>query len=121
MKSINKIIALVIVIFFVSLAWAGFNTKVKLEWDYPPTELPGITFNIYHSTNLAVPLSNWTRITNVVGVTNVILPLIPTGQHFYYATASNAIYGESDPSNIATTGPAPRSGASLNMRIQGLP
>lgn len=116
-----KIITGVLLLFITCLAWAAFNTKIKLEWDYPPNELPGITFNIYYSTNLAVPLSNWTRITNVVGVTNVILPLIPTGQHYYYATASNAVYGESDPSNVATTGPAPRSGATLNMKISGQP
>jgi len=108
----------VLILFSISLAWAALNTKIKLEWDYPPEELPGITFYIYHSTNVSAPMP-WTAITNVVGQTNVTIPLIPTGQHFYYCTASNAIFGESDPSNIAATGFAPRSG--MNLKIQGLP
>ena len=120
MKHVNKAIVLALMLFTVCLAWAAFNTKVKLEWDYPPEEVPGMTFNIYYSTNPAAPLSSWTRITNVNSQTNIILPLIPIGQHFYTCTASNEIWGESDFSNVATTGPVPRSGGSLNLKIKGL-
>lgn len=67
------------------------NSNVKLEWDYPLDQLsPTLFFNIYHSTNINVPVSQWQVLTNVVGTNlSVVLPKLE-GTHFFTITASNA-------------------------------
>jgi hypothetical protein len=63
---------------------------VTLAWHYPEPNTQ-IVFNIYGTTNLAAPLSEWALITNVVD-TSCSLPL----NHetcFYTVTASNVVSG----------------------------
>jgi len=80
--------------------FAVVRTTAILSWDYPPSEIPNVSFNIYFSTNIATPVANWTLITNVTG-TNTTVAIAP-GNGFWFATASNE-FGESIPSNIATS------------------
>ena len=72
---------------------------VTVSWDYPAEQLgTDLTFKIYHTTDLSVPVTNWTVVANVMGTNlSTKLPLVP-GAHFYTVTASNAA-GES---NFAT-------------------
>jgi hypothetical protein len=74
--------------------------KITLSWNYPADRLSAdLTFKIYHSTDLAVPMKDWTVVTNVVGTSlSAKLPMAP-GPHFFTVTAADSS-GESD---FATT------------------
>lgn len=89
---------MLIFVMMVGVVFAAVRTTVDLSWTYSPSEVSNVTFNIYFSTNVALPTTNWTLITNISG-TNVTIQVSP-GQGFYFATASNA-FGESLPSNTA--------------------
>jgi len=89
---------------------ATINGHIKLYWDYPANELTNVTFNVYSTTNIALPLTNWLVMTNV-NSTNVVLDITP-GQRYFYATATN-FWGESDPSTVASVPATPKSGTNL--------
>lgn len=91
-----------VLILFSVLAFSAFaqpRSAATLSWDYPTNELASVRFNLYSSTNVALPVSTWPLLTNVSG-TNVVVQINP-GQCFYFCTASNE-FGESIPSNVAT-------------------
>jgi hypothetical protein len=95
----------------VTFAWSDNNTPlVKSD--------PSYHYNFYHSTNIAVPLTNWVKIaTSMSGVTN--LPVnIPAGTHYFFVTAQDW-WGESGPSNIASTN-TPAALLSLSLVLQSL-
>lgn len=84
---------------------------VILAWDYPTNELRAeLSFKLYTSTNLAVPMTNWLVLTNVAGTNLAAAVRIEPGEHFFTLTASN-FWGESDFSNVASVPPLPKSGA----------
>lgn len=87
---------------------------VTLAWDYPPAELTNITFKVYHSTSIALPLTNWVVLTNAISTNQVQVSIAP-GVHFFSVTASN-FWGESTFSNIASTPALPRSDANLKVQ-----
>lgn len=128
-KPINSLLALVLgLISCAVLAGAATNWLLPqpriLAWDYPSTnDLPMLSFNVYTSTNVTLPVSSWTRMTNIPA-TNLTLK-VATGTNgvtvnsfyfnffqvpqfqFFVVTASNSFYaGESDFSNV-TNIPAP--------------
>ena len=84
-------------------------SKIGLAWDLKPDFVTSnATIRIYSSTNITVPLKQWTVLTNVPATTNLIyIPVVP-GKAFYSATYSN-FWGESDFSNVASTPPLFRS------------
>lgn len=102
--------ALPILFLSASLSMAGpgtVKTNVTLTADYDTNSISAdLSFNLYHSTNIALPTGSWPVLTNVlypacmVNGTNVqiVLPILP-GQHFYLLTASNS-FGESAFSNM---------------------
>lgn len=93
-------ISLTILFLLVALSiTAQPRSTATLTWDYPTNELASVRFNLYSSTNVALPASTWPLLTNVSG-TNVVVQINP-GQCFYFCTASNE-FGESIPSNVAT-------------------
>lgn len=63
---------------------------VTLAWQYPEPNTQ-IVFNIYGTTNLAAPLSEWSLITNVMDM-SCSLP-INHETCFYTVTASNVVSG----------------------------
>lgn len=91
------------------------RNSVTLAWDYPTNELStNLLFKVYSHTNITVPLTNWTVLTNVVGTNlNVAIPM-NAQQRFFYVTASN-YWGESFPSNVAGTPPPPRDQVGLRL------
>ncbi len=92
-----------------ALAGLGTNEPVTLSWDYPAAErTPDLQFRLYHSTNSDLPLYKWTALTNTAGTNCSITLSLQPGRHFFYVTAVNW-WGESDPSNIASTPAPPRS------------
>jgi len=92
-------------------AGIGTNETVTLTWDYPAADLsPDLTFRIRHSTEADLPFAKWSVLTNVAGTNLSVTLNLEPGQHYFYLTATNW-WGESDPSNIASTPPRPRSGA----------
>jgi len=89
--------------------------KVTLVWDYPTNEMTtNLWFNLYHSTNITVPLANWPLMTNIVGTTNLVKIQVVPGEHYFYVTASNW-WAESPPSNVAATPPLPRTSSGLQI------
>jgi len=68
---------------------------VTLSWDYPADQLgTNLTFKVYHTTDISLPMENWTVMTNVVGTNlSTKIPMGP-GAHFFALTASNSA-GES--------------------------
>lgn len=106
----KKLALLCLACFCVAFIPAG-PTPVTLEWD----SKPGVaTFKLYSSTDLAIPLANWTLLTNVPGTqTNVTIQMNP-GAMWFYLTASN-FWGETGPSNITNTPVVP---AATNLAIR---
>lgn len=96
------------------------RSNVTLYWNYDPLLLTNISFYIKGSSDVTVPLSNWTMMASVIGTsnaptpTNVTINLAPQ-QKFMFCVASN-FWGESNPSNVASTPPPPRSDVSLGVR-----
>ena len=66
------------------------SRTVTLAWQYPEPDTQ-VVFNIYGTTNLAAPISEWSLITNVVDTT-CSLPLTHE-TCFYTVTASNVVSG----------------------------
>lgn len=90
--------ALACLSFIASVAIAAVvppSPTVTLSWDYPSDQLgTNLTFKIYHSTDITVPMTSWTVLTNVVG-TNLSAKIpMGSGAHFFALTASNSA-GES--------------------------
>jgi hypothetical protein len=56
---------------------------VTLAWDYPPSELPRVTFNLYSTTNL----SDWTLKTNVAQQS--VQVATSKNAEFFFVTATN--------------------------------
>jgi hypothetical protein len=65
----------------------SFKT-VTLIWDYPQLD-PQIVFNVYATTDLAEPISNWTLVTNV-STTSCVLPA-QYDKQFFTVAASNTV------------------------------
>lgn len=83
---------------------SALDGRVVLSWTATNTDLAPITFRVYHSTNLVRPVP-WDYYAEVQG-TNLLRTTLVPGVHFMYCTASN-FWGETSPSNIAGTPPAP--------------
>jgi len=114
MKNIKiKLFSLLALLSSTFLYSAPPNGNIRCEWDYAPTEVTNVVFRLYRSTDAV----NYTVLTNVVGSTNVDLVVTP-GKNWFYVTASN-FWGESTPSNIASTPAAPN--ASGNLKTTKLP
>lgn len=114
---LDALIAIGILGVLVGVLYAqSFDGKITLQWDAP---VQGVTFNVYHSPDATAPVSTWQRLTNVVGTNRATVTVIP-GEHYFIVTASN-FWGESGPSNIAST-PAvpPEVGSSLKIS-RGVP
>lgn len=97
-----------------SLVFAGTPpgpARVVFAWDGQG----GVdVFRLYSSTNLLVPLTNWTALTNVPGTNFSCAVPVQPGQRFFYLTASN-FWGESDPSAVASTPAVPAAGTNLSI------
>lgn len=80
---------------------------VNLGWVNPNPSNSVDAFCLYGSTNLTLPLTNWTKLATQTNgnATNLVLRVTPA-QYWFFLTCSNG-WGESPPSN--TAGPTPRS------------
>jgi hypothetical protein len=89
--------------------------KVTLAWDYPASELStNLTFRVYSSATMQLPITAWPVLTNVVGTNLSVQVTVAPGQRFFFLTASN-FWGESGPSNLANTPPLPRDMTNLTI------
>ena len=70
--------------------------KITLTWNYPSQQMgTNLIFKIYHTANIAMGMTKWEVLTNVIG-TNLSTSIpIKDGPHFFALTALNAA-GESD-------------------------
>lgn len=72
---------------------------LPLLWDYPDAMVStSLAFRVYSTTNVALPLTNWSLVATVTNQTwaNVVTN---TDRAFYYVTAFDG-FGESVPSNV---------------------
>lgn len=103
----------ILALFAASLASAATTNRLFLAWDsYPLTDTNLVTFHIYSTTNIALPVSQWPHLTNVdySTATNAAKPgeggrvevlAAENMFRFYSMTASNFI-GESDFSDVVS-------------------
>lgn len=95
----------------VRLVWTDNNSP-------DVTADPTYHWNLYHGTNMTIPLTNWVKIaTSQSGVTNIPIN-IPGGTHFFYVTCQNW-WEESPPSNVAGTN-TPTNLLAVTLRITSL-
>ena len=107
---------LILLLFSTQLLAAPPSGNVTLLWDYPLAErTPDISFKLYHSTNITIPLTNWVCITNVASTATNINVKVTPGVNFFTLTASN-FWGESDFSNVAATPAMPRSNINITIK-----
>jgi hypothetical protein len=99
-----------------ALVASALDGRVVLSWITTDTNLSAITFRVYHSTNLVRP-APWDYYAEVQG-TNLLRTTLVPGVHFMYCTASN-FWGETSPSNIAGTPPAPEFINTLRIQKDG--
>ena len=86
------------------------RTNVTLAWNYPDADATNVhAFRLYSSTNIALPLTNWTVIATIPGTNRTVTLPIQPPQRFYTITASNW-WGESPFSNVAATEKPPVAG-----------
>ena len=91
------------------------RTSVTLAWNYPTNQLStNLTFKIYSSTNLTLPVTNWPLVQTVAG-TNLSVTMPIDGQQRWYVMTSSNWWGESSFSNVAGTEPLPRSDVDLGI------
>ena len=91
-KIAGRLLALILLVSLTaSAAIISPEPKIKLEWDYPIDQLsPDLRFNIYHTTDISVPVSQWKVLISVVGTNlSVMLPKLE-GPQFFAITASSA-------------------------------
>jgi len=74
---------------------------VTISWTY--TNTPPEAFKLYTSTNITVPLTNWTLVGSVSGNVHAInLTNIANQQAWFFVTATN-YFGERFPTNVVGT------------------
>lgn len=84
-----------------SLAQAPvISGDIAVTWDYAAAELPEMTFRVYTSQDIAVPMAQWQLLATVVGTNYANLTVIP-GRHYFVCTASN--FWTSEFSNVTHT------------------
>lgn len=94
---------------------ASGPTPVTLGWNPQPQLDSNAVFKLYGSTNVSLPVTQWTYLTSAPAVTvsgtnswpttNLVVTMTP-GMFFFYLTASN-FWGESGPSNGTSTPAVP--------------
>lgn len=119
----KKPILILSLLVLLALPCAGqglLRSNVTLYWDYDPLLLTNMSFYVRGSPDVALPVSGWAVKAALIGTsngptaTNVTIPLAPQ-EYFFVCQASN-FWGLSDPSNIASVPPPPRSDVSLGVR-----
>lgn len=102
---------------------ASGPTSVTLAWNPQPQLDSNAVFNLYGSTNVSLPVSQWMYLTSAPAATvsgtnswpttNLTVTMTP-GVFFFYLTASN-FWGESGPSNQAGTPAVPVTVTNVNI------
>jgi hypothetical protein len=114
LHAMKSLLSFLILILLCLTAKAQTNPMpLTLAWDYPTVDNTA-SFVISQTTNLSVPLTNWTQVTNIASTncqvgtsqsfTNKVL--VSPGQYFWTVQVSN-FWGISSNSNIANTPPLP--------------
>jgi hypothetical protein len=111
----KKYICLIPLLLLTARAQATTNQLVTLEWDYPPAELNQVTFTVYHSTDLSIPVKQWQPIGSLSGTNRVAVSIVP-GVNYFTVSASN--FWAEVFSNVASTPPLPRSDVNLRVKRQ---
>lgn len=116
----KKLILLLSLLSLPAFGQGLLRSNVTLYWNYDPLLLTNMSFYIKGSPDVTAPLGGWATKAAVVGTTNAATPTNATialaPQAFYFVCQASNFWGLSDPSNIASTPPPPRSDVSLGVR-----
>lgn len=92
-----------------STALGSEVVKLRFPWAYPGELDTNNTFYLFTTTNIALPLTNWTVLTNVPGnVTQVVVTVTSEKQFFTMATSN--LWGVSPFTNTLATAAVSLSG-----------
>ena len=80
-----------LVIALAGLAWSCMGAEVRLCWDYPSNLVTtGVSFLVYHTTDVAFQPVDWARFTNAPGTSRTVRLPVSRGTHlFTMTTVSN--------------------------------
>lgn len=78
---------------------AAPQTQLELGWEYPIEDRADVTFHIYGTNDLAIPVAQWPLISSVPGPATNVIVSFAQGRFFFVCTASN-MWGESPPSEV---------------------
>lgn len=103
-------------------------TPLVLVWDNPGPQYTNLIFRIYQSTNVTLPMNQWsvTLPTNIVqingGAQLAWTNSYPYNTWFFAATWSNAMWHTESPfSNVAAPDLLPPATLPFNLRLIGVP
>ena len=78
--------------------------NICLAWNYPTNLLStNLTFVIYHSTNMALPVAQWPVFTNIVGTNLSIVTAMNSGQDFFIITAQDSTDGSNYSAQVSSS------------------
>jgi hypothetical protein len=97
--------------------------NVTLTWSapspYPASLLSGITYEVFQSTDLTVPMTNWTIVATLTNQpqTNLqaILPVTPGA--YFWALRPRNFWGPAPFSNVASTPPVLPQTSDLGVKL----
>jgi hypothetical protein len=93
---------------------ADLRTNLTLVCDYDPVKLSNTTIVFYSTTNLTLPLSNWTQFAAVYEGTSTPIPVFP--HHRWFVARATNVTGVGDFSNTALQPVPPQSGVLLQLK-----
>jgi hypothetical protein len=96
------------------------KTNLTLSWDYPPTsQSTTITFYVFSSADISVPMSNWNYVAWVAcvpGISNYMIPVMAGAKPVWFTAGASNLTGYAPFPGAAECPPAPRSDVILRVR-----
>jgi hypothetical protein len=113
--------------FMASVALSAQPVALAFSWDDPGPQYSNLVYKLYSSTNLSVPMTNWTSqiLTNVVKLPNNRLAstnFFPYDNWFFAMTWTNAMWHTSSFfSNVAVPDRLPPTNQQFNLGLLPTP
>lgn len=87
------------------------NVNIIVAYNTNSVSTNSTLFKVYGTTNLALPLTSWPVVTNIMltnaGTGTLTIPFPLTPQVMFFSVTSSNLWGESPFSAVVSTPPAP--------------